>query len=833
MRLVSDRELDFEKDSSKVWRSLSIPLVMATTPDIVVGAQTPIRTPPTATMESITGLDDSIEFMDAGDITPPITTEVDCAIASPADSPLSSNSGTLKARKYKPKDNSPKAEKTCPSSPKVPHSMRKESSLPQVRADTVKVMEMFLKRRSKSLNDAVLTKEYFEREKRRKKSRPTRNTVTVVQRQEIREETSETNDKTEVKLRDRSERTVLPRGHESYVWAMENTLEVELSGADNIADDELSSPEVGKSRSAPSTLRLHVQRVSEAEIETLENGSLTLTRDHQRKERKDVKRKKSILEKAKRIMRSPSTQRKTIVVADEDSYSPSCAKEEVHSEMKKTGFTSRLKRTFSRKDNKKSRDEPSPRGSPSTTAERNKSLERNKSSEKRSSLDRKKTSDESKSSEKNKSLNRSESKDKHSRRWPFKRRSKKNVPTPTDESAAGASDSASMRDWASSSDISSNYTLSLNETERRKMVIDIRRGIHLRSSGNFSDSQILYGPIPRSERPRSVPHGLRESNGSLASSEGSDRRTSRPTSLIFRERRAERSRRGLNDVMNLDSTTPGHIRRNVHTRELEYSMSLSMASDLEAQGLEEGSRVQGEENTGDEDPSRRVSRTSLGSSWTSSTWEESGASGSDVPFEQRSVDEQEEFFKRIADRLAQIGDQVVQEYHFESDTGGRGEEAGPSQAKASLLAEESRSLRGNGASSGGASGSTSDLNDAIGSRIRRTVDGVSRGRNQPIPTDMIRRVIYDSAYVTFQEAVQSLINRNPGMEEISQLALVFHFTKQACKLAQAFGRKANSIKENSINYIGHKFAAWIDSQGGWGVVVESDSEDSVQESEID
>lgn len=84
----------------------------------------------------------------------------------------------------------------------------------------------------------------------------------------------------------------------------------------------------------------------------------------------------------------------------------------------------------------------------------------------------------------------------------------------------------------------------------------------------------------------------------------------------------------------------------------------------------------------------------------------STASGSDVPFEQRSVDEQEEFFKRIADRLAQIGDQVVQEYHFESDTGGRGEEAGPSQAKASLLAEESRSLRGNGASSGGASGSS-------------------------------------------------------------------------------------------------------------------------------
>lgn len=81
------------------------------------------------------------------------------------------------------------------------------------------------------------------------------------------------------------------------------------------------------------------------------------------------------------------------------------------------------------------------------------------------------------------------------------------------------------------------------------------------------------------------------------------------------------------------------------------------------------------------------------------------ASGSDVPFDQRSLDEQEEFFKRIADRLAQIGDQVVQEYHFESDTAVRGEEPGPSQGKISLLAEESRSRLSNGASSGAATGS--------------------------------------------------------------------------------------------------------------------------------
>ncbi|KAJ8031949.1 hypothetical protein HOLleu_25324 [Holothuria leucospilota] len=818
-----------KEDLSSAWKPISALLAMATSPDMVVSSPSQTRIP-TASMESITGPDDTIEYMD-GDVTPPVHTEADCAMVSQAESPMS-NSGTLKARKYKPNDNSPRAEKKS-SSPKVPHCMRKESSLPQVKADTVKVMEMFLKRRSKSLNDAVLTKEYFEREKRRKKARPSRNTVTVIQKHEIKETVEETQ---EVIRRAKPARPCMPRGHDSYVWAMENRFDVEMSGTDNIADDELSSPEEKESRSAPSTLRLHVQRVGETETEQIENGSMTLTRDPHKKERKDVRRKMSILDKAKRIIRSPSTQRKTIVPDDKE-YSPSYAKDEVHSEMKKTGFTSRLiKRTFSRKESKKCKDELSPRGSSSSVERSTSKLqEKSKSMEKRSSLERKKLAEHNKWLEKNKSLSRSESKEKHSRRWPFKRRTRKNVPTPTDESAAGASDSASMRDWASSSDISSNYGHSLNEAERRKMLIDIRRGVHLRRSGNFSDSQIMDSNVPRGGRPRSVPQDLRESNGSLASSEGSDRKASRPTSLIFRERRAERSRRGLNDVMNLDSTTPGHIRRNVQTRELEYSISLSMASDLETQGLETSSRDQAEkdEDAANDEQLRRISRASLGSSWTSSTWEESGASGSDVPFDQRSLDEQEEFFKRIADRLAQIGDQVVQEYHFESDTAVRGEEPGPSQGKISLLAEESRSRLSNGASSGAATGSASELSDAIGSRIRSTVDGLSRGRNQHIPSDVIRRVIFDTAYNTFREAVQSLINRNPGMEEISQLALVFHFTKQACKVAQTIGKKANMIKENSINYIGDRFAAWIDSQGGWGVVVESDSEGSVQGSEID
>ena len=60
--------------------------------------------------------------------------------------------------------------------------------------------------------------------------------------------------------------------------------------------------------------------------------------------------------------------------------------------------------------------------------------------------------------------------------------------------------------------------------------------------------------------------------------------------------------------------------------------------------------------------------------------------------------------------------------------------------------------------------------------------------------------------------MQSLIGQDNGME---QLALVFKFTKLAMKIAQHYGSRATDIKENSLRYIGDRFAAWLDSQGGW------------------
>ncbi len=73
-------------------------------------------------------------------------------------------------------------------------------------------------------------------------------------------------------------------------------------------------------------------------------------------------------------------------------------------------------------------------------------------------------------------------------------------------------------------------------------------------------------------------------------------------------------------------------------------------------------------------------------------------------------------------------------------------------------------------------------------------------------------VIRNRTYNTFYDTMQSLLGQNTSLEE---LALVFKFTKLAIKVAHKLGQRASTIKENSIRYIGDRFAEWLDSQGGW------------------
>ena len=80
------------------------------------------------------------------------------------------------------------------------------------------------------------------------------------------------------------------------------------------------------------------------------------------------------------------------------------------------------------------------------------------------------------------------------------------------------------------------------------------------------------------------------------------------------------------------------------------------------------------------------------------------------------------------------------------------------------------------------------------------------------PAQMVMGVIFNDTYQSFCTAMQSIVGQEVGWE---QLAIVFKFTKVAVKAAHSMGKHASSIKDNSVRFIGDRFAGWLDSQGGW------------------
>ncbi|XP_022101591.1 uncharacterized protein LOC110985049 isoform X2 [Acanthaster planci] len=719
----------------------------------------------------------------------------------PAPSPPSSRSGTLKARKSS-KGRSPKCS---------PLMVNKESSIPIVKKEAEKVMEMFLKRRSMSMNDAILQKEFFSQERRRKKDRaPRNNTVSIC--------STMSTDSSDYRNSGDFEEATLTRSKGSFSRALENSvLPGDVRREQSSADDELSSSDhemdKEKSRSAPSTLRLQVGRLTEEELEKLReagNGYAQHDKDGVKKDvkKKDLpKRRKSLLDKAKQIIRSPSMQRKhdhseekeAPVGPDETSASRS----KVHQEMKRTGFANRLKRTFKRDSRKSSL----------------KSCE----SETRTPTPPNSASSESKDGSK-------------TRRWPsfqLKRKPRKSASTPTDDSLAGAtpSDTTSNADWASVSDY--DHTQSLTEFDRRKLLKEIHNGVQLRHAqqATGSDSQLHAQRAEKLPSRRSAPEpehcglgstGTQTPSSVLSSSQesgmssdwssgGSGQRTQRPRSLnLTRSRRHERARQGLNDVFKLDRITPGHVRRDTDTRQpVMPTAQDDIDPDLETDGI----------NDTEDDMSV-------------------DGGNEDATLQRPSKREREEFYKRIADRLAQIGDRFVTEY--QEGLVGEDEQARPvSRQRAKELGASAVPMETSAAAATGSTESDDRLFDSIGGRIRDHVDGYRVRYNQrlhPFSPQSILSVVRDHTYAVFRDTMQSLIGQDTGFE---QLALVFKFTKLAMKIAQHYGSRANEIKDNSLRYIGDRFAAWLDSQGGWGAVVySSDSEEEGEqshhgESEID
>ena len=516
-----------------------------------------------------------------------------------------SRTNTLKAERR-----SRSQHKHSPRSPRSPSWRKKESDIPTVKAETVRVMEMFLKRRSMSMNDAVLQEEFFVQERRRRdkdRTAPRNKTISVCStistdsseyprhsgdfeqlmrvRQVISaplaggEEVTADYDEDTLKRKkdgeegatagaDDDESTLKRTVKGSFIKAIRHPIDQEggvvhsrhrRTREQSSADDEASSPEQERSReishSAPSTLRMQVGPPTRADIEKLKkfgsagNGVVphhhayshgvtmpkSVVRRESSKKRDQPKRRKSILDKAREKFGSPSVQRRPTQDDSKDDDSRS-DKSEVHKEMKKTGFAARLRRTFGRRDSKhKSRDSDYMAESDTSASVSVNALPLPKEHHK-------------------------------SKRWPsfqFKRKPRKSVSTPTDDSLAGAtpSDTASTADWPFFSDRDPN--ISLTEAERQKLLLEIHQGVHLRSQASAgSDTQLSSsvqtvekttvaktmstGAVPKSNS--NLSDSRTSSQDSILSSVSSESgRHQRPKSLNLRARRAERARRaGLN-----------------------------------------------------------------------------------------------------------------------------------------------------------------------------------------------------------------------------------------------------------------------------------------------
>lgn len=851
--------------------------ITETTMDPEINHIAPLATLPTTPMEADIIFEQGVSKKRGG--TFPRMAHFDV----PEDTPPESQNGTLKASETR----RPQRQN---GSLKGPWNKKNRGrGVPVVEADTAKVLEMYLKRRSKSLNDAVLTREYFAQEKKRKGRSMRNNTVSICSTLSTDSTTSEVNVQAQVTMETTSDavnKTVFSREsvtQKSFHEAMKCSIMEESSAMEQSADDELSSSDETspRSRSAPSTLRMQVRRDTKDGTDTLklhdrENGNATLTRDgYKRDSKKEPRRKRSFLDKAKQIMRSPSTSRKIVRTPSatqryeekerereekerekerqkkekeekellekklkemkerekeklkemerrlkearerekerkerekkereelERKSTRHHARNEVHSEMKKTGFTARLRQSFRRSSRDKHRAKehlhakpaelPPPLPPPRTDSQQHKDVK--------------------------------------PKRWPsltFKRKSRKSASTPTDESGACAttpSDTASMDFEYFASRV--DHTRSLNDCERRRLIIEMRRGANQENSGNASDSQILDRGQGAAHPPLSQATS-HDSFGSFASSEGSER-PERPKTLAFRRTRAERAQRGLNNVIRLDSTTPGHVRRDVDTAvPLLPGAPLALGADdlvRDGPGFSRPSGGPGV-NGGADGDDRNVT----------DSWTESG-DGSDIPFDQQNQAQREEYFKRIADRLAMIGDQALADYEF----GENGTEPGADQQRAVRSTCSTETYASCAVAAGGATAAASFRDYAadyveIGQRIQTDVDGLQMRRRSLalFPAQMVMGVIINDTYQSFCTTMQSIVGQDVGWE---QLAIVFKFTKVAVKAAHSMGKHASSIKDNSVRFIGDRFAVWLDSQGGWGSVVPSDDSDSIhEESEID
>ncbi|XP_019615994.1 PREDICTED: uncharacterized protein LOC109463583 isoform X2 [Branchiostoma belcheri] len=199
--------------------------------------------------------------------------------------------------------------------------------------------------------------------------------------------------------------------------------------------------------------------------------------------------------------------------------------------------------------------------------------------------------------------------------------------------------------------------------------------------------------------------------------------------------------------------------------------------------------------------------------------------------DERTQEEREKLLDMIAARIGQMGDDIL-ERHFNSRS------PSPSSAPQGASGGGSNSLEVPNRTASGTE--ITAVEQAMASYLCELLeknDGVRLNHdNQPIPVQLRDEMRENMTYEQFKEMatrVQAIVHRESGRDiELSQLAMVFGFTKFAIKTVGVTTDYARVLRNFCLEYLENTFAGWIASHG-WGQLTEQEQDPDTETSEAE
>ncbi|XP_033126335.1 uncharacterized protein LOC117124276 isoform X2 [Anneissia japonica] len=581
---------------------------------------------------------------------------------------------------------------TRPTRIDVPNELKKGKSVPLVKRETARIVELYLKRRSVSLSSADLSEDCRRVKRRNKKKEKRNHTISITSNI-----SSDSND-----------HIFSTRASDSFCKELSKK-DYDIENLDNIHKPIDLNRE--KSNSAPSTLRFKA-KPCEQDFEKIkkmkEEGLLDPSDDlqiHVNTGKKKLKRRKTLINRARSLIGSPTAPRKERKDLDSKEKEN---RSKVHSEMKKTGFGKRLRKMLGIESKKHKQGSSESVSSPIANGiNYTSSLESDRSSS---------TSPTTPSRDERRKI----------KKFPSFLRKKPRKDSPSNNDRCSPWQQSPLNEQNDKTTFSSATEFQYQDTRHQDVVRSISQPNHILAS------TVMQHPPPRS--------------------------VSRPTSLNISS--FSDPTRGFN-VLHINSPLrPGIELRGGGQPAPRQAPLANFDDDLEVDGL-----------SGDETNDKDASIDSVSIDMASST---------------TSVDEHEDMYREVAERLAAMGDGIV-----EGAVGGQG--AASSSQPTTCTAE------------------ATVLQDISNMHMANTFS-----------EDNVIHVVLDTTYQAFSTTVGNLVGNGQGW---NQVALVLRFTKVAMHTARKIGRHATQIKNNSIEYISDHFAEWVGSQGGWESIIIDDSDE--------